>query len=926
MMMFWDVNVDGPFWFLACMLYELFFYLLSLLFKLATYLLIDVFCGSLLWSMTAIFIPMATEIAIALLMVVPSLLMTVSPTMLAWAILSILGSAASSVSRSARRMFISVSANAVRSLAKLLCGWVSCASDQMLLMLGARVAEDRAEDLITIAEDPEEQLAPSVTMGSRSQLQTNLPGRLQHLLRERDDSRLLPQDQRRLHELECLIEDLTTEYGSILGSAPCRSIPPRRFASTFDQVSMDRLPCRHDDEDVNTEQHNQSQLMDAPTSCPAVCHAAKPVLTFPASDETESPPQMEDEVVEETTHEPASSLEPTEDWASVSFSHASDLHTPEEMIDDSQIPQEPQPDIGSVASPAPEIPDGEEPEEVVEDADLEAQEEAQGPGHFDPPVMTDIGADGVVAGVNRRLERSPERDGRMAKRQRHVAPASVEEPVSDEDSTVDAMLDVETTDPAIATDRAQELEVPMDLDEVMDVPDADQMDWTQDGDQDQEEETLAELVAKLQRCTLGDGEESDVAMTGVPETVPEVVQDGHDDTGRQASEMNLDEPIQAPDEEMSDYDFDSGFLEALVEEGLQWDTSAPGTEVASLEYPHFGDIVPQRVATASAAGQEPVPETDNNDDEFYRDMDEAWAIFEASPGPASSAAAAARNEVSTAIRSDTRPEETEPAFSYPSPPPPHHSDSYHPSPVSSVSNGSVGAIAGEPFSGPLPGMSDAEEGREEEEREPELPEPATDKKGKGKERATFEVPVDFQQGAWFRHLPLDPRVASVYEPTGGDGPSRLHYPPDFGNEDKLPTTPGGSAKPGPTPAPASIEEASSVTPSTPATLPASQVIGSSAAGGGQSKEVPDKPQRKGKASKAKKPSLFHQKKGGPPSTPYGTRAPGSAERERQFKSSQTLEGIDTMALDEKDGEVSKPVARELAIAPISFVKTRPPQE
>ncbi|RCI12162.1 hypothetical protein L249_0244, partial [Ophiocordyceps polyrhachis-furcata BCC 54312] len=1117
---------------------------------------------------------LATEIAPALPMVLIPLVATETPPMVERALSPILRSFASLVIRSVRRMFISVPAHAIRSFVNPLFVCVRCVSDQMFPMLDARMPKDKKTGDFIIAEFPDEQLPPSVTTGLRSQLQTNLPGRLQQLIRERDDSRLSPQDQRRLFQLERLVEDHTAEYERILGSAPSRTEPPRRVSPTFDQGSLIwpralyRLPRRFDnDEGADTEQHSQCRQKDARTSrLAAIRDAAGAVPTVKVSEEptssTESESDGEEYQVE--ANDPESSQE--QEGEALEMVAANDPQSSSEQQGEAEVVANDPSDIGGeavandpsdfggeaetthvqpeyygdwvsvssdeasdssrehgaveAAAPEPESPRGLEGEGVVDIADHEAQggslvgslipaatpqtlgaaDCVDVPDNTPPAIEGDDLAIGEVARVSRRSERSPDRDGRNAKRQRQLPIVSSPEMTGEYSSAAtpqqrevvpaaELLMEWEATGATSAAeephieDPASLFQPPMDFREPMEVEERedDEMEysWTQEWEEmdlgghvgQEEDGALADLTAKLQRLTLWDGEESDVAMVGVPEAVLEVVQDGHHETAPQSSEMTLDELLHAIDVEMADSfaaqqdaqlslvnslddngwdqgEFDEGQFAALLDEGLQWDTSAPNLvgSAAGPVAPQAWDslpldflgkspplsvpevmvvadssttVVPEGPEYDNAAlgmgescvagpdGQQqpdPVPAPDNqppmaeevpepaaavqetvvaddSDDEITRALVEALTNLPDTPLLAPTAGAV-QFEDSTAPQISTQPEADQPVSSYPSPPQPA-SPAFQPSPprdaVSPLPIGLDGEpIVGELFTGPPPGMSDAEvaetgagdEVVEEEKREPVINTPAEiaqrpkllprsrrrgrleqqeplavspalpdtaavedkkkspDSKGKGKEPAAADT-VDSQPGPGDCPIPIDPQLWATYAPTGEEATSSHHqqqYPAPIDMGGGL-LIPGGNTKFGPAPEPASIGESSSAVPATPVTLPASQVTGSPAAGGAQSKGDADKTPRRAKALPAKKkPSLFLPKKKTAPSTPYGTRAPGSAEKERQFRSSQTLDGMDRMALDET-GEASRPHARELAIAPISFVKqTRPPSE
>ncbi|PFH56089.1 hypothetical protein XA68_17078 [Ophiocordyceps unilateralis] len=254
---------------------------------------------------------------------------------------------------------------------------------------------------------------------------------------------------------------------------------------------------------------------------------------------------------------------------------------------------------------------------------------------------------------------------------------------------------------------------------------------------------------------------------------------------------------------------------------------------------------------------------------------------------------------------------------------------------------------------------------------------AGDKREKGKEPAAAETTVESAAGPGTGPIPIDPRLWEVTAPGGGgattsgpssrpndvvsetlraDPASSRHHRVDQGaarddntagastaphveaatEEDVAPIDmggglliPGGNMVFGPAPAPASLVQAPPAAPTTPATLPAGQVTGLPRAAGQQSRGEDEQLRRRAKALQAKKPSLFHQRGRAAPSTAYGTRAPGSAEKDRQFRSSQALADLnatDNMADDGEGTEAGQPQARELAIAPLSFVRERPPKE
>ncbi|KAF4592014.1 hypothetical protein GQ602_002313 [Ophiocordyceps camponoti-floridani] len=142
--------------------------------------------------------------------------------------------------------------------------------------------------------------------------------------------------------------------------------------------------------------------------------------------------------------------------------------------------------------------------------------------------------------------------------------------------------------------------------------------------------------------------------------------------------------------------------------------------------------------------------------------------------------------------------------------------------------------------------------------------------------------------------------------------------------------PGGIERRGPVPALASLVQAPPALPTTSATLSTGQVTASSPAAGGQSRGDADKLQRRAKALQAKKPSLFHQKGRAAPSTAYGTRAPGSAEKDRQHRSLPGPEDDGAAAKQADDGRGSEASqqtpTRGLAIVPIAQVKERPPHQ
>ncbi|RDA86032.1 hypothetical protein CP532_4707 [Ophiocordyceps camponoti-leonardi (nom. inval.)] len=1047
------------------------------------------------------------------------------------------------------------------------------------------ILDDTIEDL-TNAESSDEQLPPSVTTGVDSSTQTSsLLERLQ-LIRDRDGGRLSPQDQRRLTQLECLIEEHTAEYESILGSAPSRSELPRtmRTSSTFSQESywphsLARLPRRQpNDEGDVTKQHSQSQQqMDAMSSCLAANRdAAGAVLTEVAPEPTVSADSESDgeaghlfEVVEpessqeiegetqDTAADPSdiggeaveTQMQPElhGDWVPESFGVASDGSSQEhgavEAPGTAQQPDEIP--LGGNADFFADHPEagGEDPAPVESDffpaAAAATPQTLGGADSVDvpPQATTTLPSSGedelmttAVAGVSRGYESSSEPEGRSTKRLRNSQP-SVTSPggpsgqsSSDAVPAADCSMEWEATGSAIpAAEDVDEpemmiivddddnesdqhlVQVPMDFREAMDVQDRDDDDdemeysWTWEGDvldlegvvgQAEEDGSLDDLTAALQRCTLQDDEELDVAMTGEPEVVLEVVQDGHRETAPQessslvtlesllhdfdvemAENLVFEEPllqqehdwVQAYDNstghwDVGDESFDEGQFAALLDEGLHWDTSTPNLQDGSGSAPVAGpqetmppldfgsdfasalvgestlsvpdgqeepqpqpmteDDVDAAAAAAAAAAasnvaaaadQPPQPdqvpestvvpppgEDVDNDAEFERAMWEALTNFlenEEIQPPLASSAGAGQFEASTApipqVASTPQSpppedEETQPAFTYPSPSQPSQqqpaSPDFQPSPphdgvsASPVGGDSVdeAAVVGELFLGPPPGTFDAEEAETEvevdddaaerdrlrvKEREPvintaheiaqrpkllprsrrlrqqqqqqqqapsaisqevatlpdhtvaeEIHDPKG--KGKGKERATadtFNTVDNFQSGPGSCPIPIDPQLWATYDAPHDDNGTGLQA--------------SSSTSIGPS--------TSAVVPSIPATLPTSQVTGSSAAGGSrQSQEDTDKTPRKQKAPLTKKkPSLFHAKKTPTaPSTPYGTRAPGSAERERQFRSSQTLDGMDRMALDETDGEPSQPLARQLAIAPISFVKQRPPEE
>ncbi|PHH73611.1 hypothetical protein CDD80_3703 [Ophiocordyceps camponoti-rufipedis] len=140
--------------------------------------------------------------------------------------------------------------------------------------------------------------------------------------------------------------------------------------------------------------------------------------------------------------------------------------------------------------------------------------------------------------------------------------------------------------------------------------------------------------------------------------------------------------------------------------------------------------------------------------------------------------------------------------------------------------------------------------------------------------------------------------------------------------------PGGIERLGRAPAFASPRQSPPAPPTTPATLHAGQVTAQSSAAGAQSRGDAGNLQRRAKALQAKKPSLFHQKGRAAPSTAYGTRAPGSAAKDRNYRSVPAPED-DGVAMQVDDGQgsgVGQPPARELTLIPIAQVKERPPHQ